>query len=1232
MRILAIRGRNLASLAGDFEVDFTREPLASSGLFAISGPTGAGKSTLLDALCLALYDDTPRLQRASAKGINLPDVHGETVTPRDPRTLLRRGCAEGHAEVDFVGNDGAAYRATWRVRRARERSHGKLQAAEMSLQPLPQGAALGGTKTEVLAAIHERLGLSFEQFTRAVLLAQNEFASFLKADDSTRAELLETLTGIDVYSEVSRLAFERARHETAALQALHARAAGTQPLAADARAALEAAGAAATAALQATEARVQALDAERRWHDALVDLQAQEAQAETAFVAARQAQAAAAPRHAHLVAVERAQPARTLLADAGRCRDAHAASATALATATAAHAAAQDAWAAADAALAAATQRHAEAEAARRAAAPALARARELDARIDAQARAHAAAAQALVDARREHATASDELAAHERAHSSATAERAAAQDWLATHAGLAALASDWARWDTLLDQAATAADELAARAPAAAAAAAAAGAAGAALERHAEAQVARERELAAAETAAAACDPAALDAARQALDARRDALAAATRCRDERHARRRRRAELDADAERRQAGRSEALQRGDAARARLAPAEAAQAQAQRAVEVAERACAASVERLRADLVDGEPCPVCGATRHPWAHVDPGLQAALAGLRAEAERCRREAQALATELQTQDERAAQAAAELAAAEPARAAARTAAEAADAAWQAHPLAGAFAAPDDAEVDARLAAAVDAVQAQATALAARERAQREALQARDAARAALDAARRTTDTAREQATAARHACERLAADGQALARRRDEGLDALDAVCAGAGPAGHDWRGHWQRDPAAFHGARREDAGRWRARDEAARNAGTTLAHLTLRIEAAQAALAAAAAWVDKAQAGTDAAAQALDTLRAERAGVLDGRPADACEKALDAALTEAAREHAARAGVLQDAVATRAQCTEAQAQATARRDGAAVAAADADAALARWLAAHADDIPDREALRALLDHDAAWLAATRAELRALDDACRDAATRLDERRARRAAHAAAQAPTATRDAAQAALATAIEARDQARQHATGVELQLREDDTRRSANAELLATIEAQAASTRVWEQMNELIGSADGRKFRNYAQQFTLDVLLGYANHHLATLARRYRLERVGDTLALLVIDQDMADEPRSVHSLSGGESFLVSLALALGLASLSANRVRVESLFIDEGFGSLDADTLAVAMDALDGLQAVGRKVGVISHVAEMGERIGVQIRVQRESGGRSRVCVPGA
>ncbi|MDR3309043.1 MAG: ATP-dependent exonuclease, partial [Tannerella sp.] len=164
-----------------------------------------------------------------------------------------------------------------------------------------------------------------------------------------------------------------------------------------------------------------------------------------------------------------------------------------------------------------------------------------------------------------------------------------------------------------------------------------------------------------------------------------------------------------------------------------------------------------------------------------------------------------------------------------------------------------------------------------------------------------------------------------------------------------------------------------------------------------------------------------------------------------------------------------------------------------------------------------------------------------------------------------------------------------------------------------------------------WSKLNAVLGSADGSKFKKIAQEYTLDYLLAYSNKHLQMLTGRYELQRIPESLALQVVDLDMGNEVRTVHSLSGGESFLVSLALALGLSSLSSNRMKVESLFIDEGFGSLDADTLRIAMDALENLQTQGRKIGVISHVAEMTERISTQINVSKSSNGRSRVEIIG-
>ena len=194
------------------------------------------------------------------------------------------------------------------------------------------------------------------------------------------------------------------------------------------------------------------------------------------------------------------------------------------------------------------------------------------------------------------------------------------------------------------------------------------------------------------------------------------------------------------------------------------------------------------------------------------------------------------------------------------------------------------------------------------------------------------------------------------------------------------------------------------------------------------------------------------------------------------------------------------------------------------------------------------------------------------------------------------------------------------------------LLLREDDKKISASSHLKSELETQQNRWQQWESLNELIGSSNGAKFRVFAQSLTLEALLAHSNQHLEDFAKRYHLQRVpGSDLELQIIDRDMADDVRSIHSLSGGESFLVSLALALGLASLSSNKTQVESLFIDEGFGSLDPETLDIAIASLDTLQALGRKVGVISHVPILVERIGAKVVVEKQGGGRSSVVIVG-
>ncbi len=194
-----------------------------------------------------------------------------------------------------------------------------------------------------------------------------------------------------------------------------------------------------------------------------------------------------------------------------------------------------------------------------------------------------------------------------------------------------------------------------------------------------------------------------------------------------------------------------------------------------------------------------------------------------------------------------------------------------------------------------------------------------------------------------------------------------------------------------------------------------------------------------------------------------------------------------------------------------------------------------------------------------------------------------------------------------------------------------DFQLKIDEKSKAQIGEILQKINSKATIVENWNKLNDLLGSADGKKFRQIAQEYTLDILLRFANQHLKLLSNRYNLGRIPNSLALQVVDKDMGNEIRSVHSLSGGESFIVSLALALGLASLSSNKMKVESLFIDEGFGSLDPETLSIAMDALEQLHNQGRKVGVISHVQEMTERIATQIRVIKLTNGKSKLEVVG-
>lgn len=179
---------------------------------------------------------------------------------------------------------------------------------------------------------------------------------------------------------------------------------------------------------------------------------------------------------------------------------------------------------------------------------------------------------------------------------------------------------------------------------------------------------------------------------------------------------------------------------------------------------------------------------------------------------------------------------------------------------------------------------------------------------------------------------------------------------------------------------------------------------------------------------------------------------------------------------------------------------------------------------------------------------------------------------------------------------------------------------------------VLEEIQKQRKELLRWEKLHELIGSSDGKKFRNFAQGLTFEIMVSHANRQLRKMSDRYILVRdKNEPLELNVIDNYQAGEIRSTKNLSGGESFIVSLALALGLSGMASKNVRVDSLFLDEGFGTLDEEALETALETLGELQQEGKLIGVISHVSALKERISTQISVTRKTGGRSRITGPG-
>lgn len=955
MKILAIRLKNLTSIEGMVEVDFTAEPLHSAGIFAISGPTGAGKSTLLDALCLALYDKSPRFA-TSVESVNLADVGDNQINQSDVRNLLRRGTSDGYAEVDFLGIDGRRYRSRWSVRRTRNKISGSLQPQTLEVKELDTEKEFQGTKKELLIQLVELVGLTYEQFTRTVLLAQNDFATFLKSKGAAKAELLEKLTGTGVYSRISQEVYARNKAAQEEVTLIQNRMNVIELMPEEELLALqkekELSAEKRVTGIKLLAEQNEQLNVVRslKMQEDLWKKKQQEEQEEQARL--KMLQGALASQEEGLV-----------------------------------HFKAQ--WEAIQ---------------------PDLKKARQLDVQIQSQQDSYTQSKQMLQSANKQ-------VSEQEQKMRMATEQLQVSYsslNRLLNHVGIEK-ALQLEQVEEILRQEA---DKLTAGINTNEERLLRLNSFGYSLLT--EEQMKLQKEL-----------------------TRQQNIRQLTETQTK----------TKAEIERLEKETTDCLKQ-------LTEQETALKVTQRLYENVRMAVGKDVKALRQQLQEGEACPVCGSTAHPYHQEQEVVDTLFRSIE-------QEYNAAVANCQQINNRSIVLQRD---------------------WTHQKMV-------DGQIGEQLAALY---------------------------KAGIDAGNE----------------EQIQHRLTELAERILEYRNLY---------------AEWQRSD--------EEIKKMRAHCEALRE-NVSLCRLAMqKVSSAKEQLLLLQNTASAEQKRFEVIEKALNVLRQERSQLLKGKSADEAEavvakreKELNLALEKARKEVEAVHNRLSGLQGEMKQITLAIGE----------------------LQEQYKKIESPEQLPEIIK--------------------KQQEENLNTERA---------------------LST-MEARllQQAKNKLTVEQI------------AKELA--EKQTIAER-WAKLNKLIGSADGAKFKVIAQSYTLNLLLLHANKHLSYLSKRYKLQQVPDTLALQVIDCDMCDEIRTVYSLSGGESFLISLALALGLSSLSSNNLKVESLFIDEGFGSLDAESLRTAMEALEQLQMQGRKIGVISHVQEMSERISVQVQVHKKVNGKSVLTVVG-
>lgn len=1274
MRFHTITVENLNSLYDRQELDLDAG-LGGAGLFLIHGPTGAGKSTLLDAICLALYGMTPRLD-----GKNVTDaVRIAGLTETSPALTMSRGAAKALAAVVFSvtspEGERTRYRASWSVHRAHRRADGDYQRPIRRLETwrnegwftLVESARERDYASPFAQALQD---LSFEDFQRTTLLAQFAFRQFLDANKEARAKLLERMTDSGRFRELGSAAAGMQRAAKAAVEAVDAELAGRRLLTGDERTerqrALTAALAAATALRQEQEA-VQ--KRETAWAQYRVRRHAT-VTARSAHLAATVAMQGHQPELDALLQDELATTARRALLSWKTARDVVARASAAEGSAKAAlqraqlgRDGAQQRAAETEARLTAENARQSEAE-------PTLSAAAEAW-QVLAAATTHAAAAADAVVSRRSTLTrAQAALTAAERALVEVAAQRDAlvlrldaipARDRVVNVLGrledqVSRLAEDVAVADGRRKDVKTATTSLASHAKSLEAARAHAATVD-------EARAIRSASCAAATsalmTAAGGDDP---EQGQATLSARRDALAEQQRLLGSLSELLDARTRLESDCAVNASARAALVVQLDVATTALPEHE-------RSIESIDAHLATLNELLktlekslhlvdeRDVLKDHEPCPLCGSGDHPYRtaptsapdasdyrkklKVGDAKRKALEADRTRLSKTRDGASHAVAVLTTQlaaenrlaaerDERLADHLSRITSTAAALAQAGVLAGPVTAETTSH--ARGVATLEAAAVDERLAALTDARRAQRVAEDGLREVERELTASRDAlAKAEKDHQLAAAKSANAGASLA-ELNDRIASQDRSL-REAFADVGVVEPSIAAA----------TERLRERARATREGEAERSRL-DALWQTRNTDVAAALERS-------AAATAESDRAGSIQVAATQALEGARAESALFYGGEDPSTVRARLQGVLRVATTEHEA-------ALKAAHTCGSAHAAALATHDERRRAIEDGERTASETRAAFDGQAsllglpggepgeaailsrsltdPQREDLlslrqrleRALLSAGSAVAEAERAEAEhriALMEDRHSAELRGDDGDDLIAESAATEL-SATR-------AQLDGERSRVEQDAGALRSELAQDDLGRDERAALEAQRATLEEDRGHWTTIADLIGTSDGQAFVEIVQALNLRSVIARANERLARFMPRYSLEQVvgedhAPRLDFRVSDACGHGVARPVKSLSGGESFVVSLALALGLADLRSTRLRIETLLIDEGFGSLDSDTLQHVLAALAALQqASGAQIGLISHVDAMREAIPAQIQVKPSGEGRSVV-----